>query len=98
MHQGRSNGHANSKSAFVPVRQLLQRNAVSQGDEVVIEALVKGVEGGDGRPVVVLLADDTTENQPVGMYLQSQLLSLCMGPAPLLRGNLSNLLAHIGLD
>lgn len=86
VHQGRNNDHAKPTAAFASLRQLLRRHAVSRGDNAVTEGTVRGVEGGDGLPIVVLLADDTSEDQQVGMYVHSRFQNLCMGSAPMLRG------------
>ncbi|BDA46838.1 hypothetical protein COCOBI_09-2910 [Coccomyxa sp. Obi] len=83
--QGRSKNIDRSKSAFVPVRQLLRRQSECNRDGVTIEGTVRGIEGGSGLPIVMMLADSMTEEQPLGMYLHSRFHSLCSGPNPMLR-------------
>lgn len=86
--QGRTKDLERSKSAFMPMRQLLRRQSELNRDGVTVEGMVRGIEGGSGHPIVMMLADNMTEEQPLGMYLHSRFHSLCSGPNPMLRGKL----------
>lgn len=70
----------------MPTRQLLRRHSERNRDGVTIEGTVRGIEGGSGHPIVVMLADNMTEEQPLGMYLHSRFHSLCSEANLMLRG------------
>lgn len=74
-----SEGCSTSSSKFLPLRQLLQREHGSMCEEAAaMNATVQEVER--DSPLVVMLRDASTAEQPVGMILHTSLLRLCRGP------------------